>query len=164
MIKELEIVTILIILLCAMAEAGTQQTIGTRENPIPIGTAFELDNGWQITVLDVFPNANSMIKQENMFNSEPKSGNQYFLARIAVKNNGTDVDKANDYYFNAVGDSAVAYERAGVVKPDPLPETDIFPSGTAVGNICWEIKTTDADNLTMYHTHVKPYVFFSLKP
>lgn len=138
--------------------------MGTRESPIPIGTTFELNNGWEITVVDVIPYADDMIKEENMFNQEPDSGNQYFLAMIAAKNNGTSVDKIKGYYFNVVGPSAVAYEKASVVTPDPLPDTDIFPGGTAEGYVCWEVKSSDAGNLTMYHQHVEPYVFFSLKP
>ena len=71
--------------------------MGTRESPIPIGTTFELNNGWEITVVDVIPYADDMIKEENMFNQEPDSGSQYFLAMIAAKNNGTSVDKIKGY-------------------------------------------------------------------
>lgn len=137
---------------------------GTREDPIPIGTTFELENGWKIAVLSVIPNANSIIHQENRFNPEPENGDQYFLAMIEAKNNGTDVDKFNEYYFNAVGASAVAYGSASVVLPNPLPFTDVFPGGVVEGYMCWEIKSTDANSLTMYHNGIKPYVFFSLKP
>lgn len=138
---------------------------GTREDPIPIGTAFELDNGWQIKVLSVVPNADGIIKQENVYNPPPESENQYFLARIEAKNNGSDVDKFNEYYFNVVGTSSVAYEVSTDAKPpNPLPYTDVFPGGVVTGYICWEIKSSDADSLTMYHKGLKPYVFFSLKP
>ncbi len=154
---------ILLVALFAASVVGASD-VGTRENPIPIGTAFELDNGWQITVMSVIPNANSIIQQENMFNSKPESGNQYFLAMIVAKNNGSEVDQTKDYHFNVVGASAVAYERASVVTPNPLPETDIFPGGIAEGYICWEVKQTDVNSLTMYHTRVKPFVFFSLNP
>jgi hypothetical protein len=154
---------ILLVALLAVSLGGASD-IGTRENPIPIGTAFELDNGWNITVMSVIPNANSIIQQENMFNPKPESGNQYFLAMIEAKNNGNDVDKLNSYYFNVVGASAVAYEGASVVPPNPLPFTDVFPGGVVEGYMCWEIKSKDANSLTMYHSGVKPYVFFSLKP
>jgi hypothetical protein len=154
---------ILLVALLAVSLGGASD-IGTRENPIPIGTAFELDNGWNITVMSVIPNANSIIQQENMFNSKPESGNQYFLAMIAAKNNGTDVDKFNSNYFNVVGASSVAYKETSVVIPNPLPFTDVFPGGVVEGYMCWEIKSTDANSLTMYHREVKPYVFFSLNP
>jgi hypothetical protein len=143
---------------CAFAAAGT------REDPIPIGTAFELDNGWQITVLSVIANANDIVKQENMFNKDPKNGNQYFLAIIEAKNNGPDVDQFNRFYFNAVGNLSVAYEDTGAVIPDQLLSTDVFPGGIVKTSVGWEIKSEDAGSLTMYHKGVRPYVFFSLKP
>jgi hypothetical protein len=44
-----------------------------------------MGDGWWIKVLEVYPNANDMVAQENQFNSPPEDGHQFFLARVELK-------------------------------------------------------------------------------
>jgi hypothetical protein len=127
---------------------------GTREDPIPMGTTVELSDGWQITVLDVVPNANSIIQKENMFNDPPDPGHQFFLARIQAKYVGSTSDSfGGSYRLRAVGPSSVAYSTfenyVGVI-PDPLPDSEVFSGGVITGNVGWEIRSSDANALVMY--------------
>jgi len=68
MMKKLIIVVSLLLTLSAAASA----TSGTREDPIPMGAPVELDDGWQVTVLDVLPDATNTVLQENQFNKGPR--------------------------------------------------------------------------------------------
>jgi len=132
----------------------TAQDVGTRENPVPIGTPVDLGDGWQIAVLSVIPDATNVVLKENQFNAPPEPGNQFFLARIQVKYTGSGSDTfGGGYRLQAVGPSSVGYSTfrnsAGVI-PDPLPDSELFSGGVIEGNIGWEIKSSDASTLVMY--------------
>jgi hypothetical protein len=127
---------------------------GTREDPIPMGTPVGLSDGWRITVLDVVPNANSIVQKENMFNDPPKAGCQFFLARIEAQYLGSGSSTfGGSYRLRAVGPSSVSYSTfenyVGVI-PDPLPGSEVFSGGVITGNIGWEIRSSDANALVMY--------------
>lgn len=48
--------------------------VGTRENPVPIGTTVDLGNGWTLRVVEVIPDATRMVLNENRFNDLQKEG------------------------------------------------------------------------------------------
>lgn len=158
----MSIFLIIILTLCLPVFSQTTP-IGSRENPIPIGTAANVGN-WQVKVLDVTPYANPQISKENPYNPPPKEGHQYFMIKLEAKNNGSNEDKFFPGNINVVGVSAVAYDKhPWVVVPDSLPNSDVFPGGIISGNTVLEVKPSDIDSLVMYYNLVKPYVFFSLK-
>ncbi|MGD0953287.1 MAG: tetratricopeptide repeat protein [Methanotrichaceae archaeon] len=128
--------------------------VGTRDDPIPIGTTVSLGDGWQITVMSVIPDATNIVLKENMFNKPPKPGDQFFIARVQVKYTGTNSAQfGGDYRLRAVGPSNVGYstfQNSPGVIPDPLLNSDVFTDGAIEGNVGWEIKSTDANALVMY--------------
>lgn len=128
--------------------------VGTREDPIPIGTTVNLGDGWQITVQSVIPDATDIVLKENMFNKPPKPGDQFFMARVQVKYTGTNSAQfGGGYRLRAVGPSSVGYstfQNSPGVIPDPLPNSDVFTGGAIEGNVGWEIKLSDAKALVMY--------------
>jgi len=128
--------------------------VGTREDPVPMGTSVDLGDGWVVTVLSVTPDATGIILQENQFNDRPASGNQFFLARVRVEYRGEGSDTfSGSYRLRAVGPSGVGYSTfqnsAGVI-PDELPSSEVFTGGSIEGNIAWQIKSSDAGSLVMY--------------
>jgi hypothetical protein len=130
---------------------------GTREDPIPIGTAADIGDGWLIKVLEVYPNANEIVAEENQFNSPPEGGQQFFLARIELTYTGPDSSEfAAGYRLRAVGPTSVVYSihgnSAGVI-PNKLDKAEAFTGGTVAGNIGWAIDSSDADRLVMYDDH-----------
>jgi len=129
-----------------------------------MGEAIDLGNGWQIKVLNVIPNANEIIRNENSFNSPPEDGYQYFLVKIEAKNIGSEADQFCDPCLNLVGISNVGYEPINLVIPDRTPLTEVFPGGVFTGNTVWEVKQSDVDSLVMYHRYAKNKIFFSLEP
>lgn len=127
---------------------------GTRENPIPMGTIVDLGDGWEVTVLSVVPNADNAVLQENQFNNPPKSGGQFFLAKVRAtyKGSGSSTFRGS-YRLRAVGPSSIGYStfenNVGVI-PDPLPDSEVFSGGSIEGYVGWEIRSGDADALVMY--------------
>ena len=143
------LIAVIALLSCNLALA-----VGTRENPVPIGTTVDLGDGWQVTVMNVIPDATNAVLRENQFNDPPKAGNQFFLARIQANYTGSGSDTFDgSYRLRAVGPSSVGYttfgNSAGVI-PDPLPDSELFSGGVVEGYIGWEIKSSDANTLVMY--------------
>jgi len=144
------VASILFAALVPLSEAAT----GTRDDPYPLRTTVDLGDGWLIQVLSVCPDCTREVLDENMFNSPPASGHQFFLARIAAKYVGEGSSKFDgDFRLRAVGPSSVAYstfENSPGVIPDALPDPEVFTGGIIEGNVGWEIKSTDASRLVMY--------------
>lgn len=128
-----------------------------------------MGDGWNVTVLEVIPDATQMVLEENRFNDPPSPGNQFYLAKIRVCYSGEYSEfgsLSGGSNFWAVGISNVAYNyknRCGVI-PDSLPYTEIFCGGCVEGHVGWEIKSDDVDSLVMYHHDYSslPRVYFSL--
>jgi hypothetical protein len=138
----------------AQSNSNTTQVMGTRENPVPMGTTVDLGDGWQITVISVIPDATNDVLNENQFNDPPNTGNQFFIARIKAKYTGSGSDTfGGSYRLRSVGPSSVGYstfENSPGVIPDPLPDSEVFSGGEIEGNVGWEIKSSDAYSLVMY--------------
>jgi len=140
------------------AASSNYQHAGTREDPIPMGTTVDLGDGWEITVLSVIPDATKIIMDENMFNEPPKSGCQFFMARVQATYTGSNsATFGGRYRLRAVGPSSIGYstfENSPGVIPDPLPDSEVFTGGTITGNIGWEVKSSDANLLVMYDSPI----------
>jgi len=136
--------------------------LGSMMNPVPFGMGSDIDN-WRITVVDVIPDATQIILDENMFNSEPEPGYQYFMVNLLVENIGSEPEEFNEFYLHLVGDHKVSYDHAWVDVPDPLPSTEIFPGGMAKGNVAWEVPSDEVDSLIMYYKSGDERKFWALK-
>lgn len=148
---------LLIVLFSFLLSQACSAATGTREDPIPIGTATDIGDGWSIKVLKVYPNANEIVAEENQFNSPPEEGQQFFLARIGLTYSGPDSSEFDaGYRLRAVGPTSVVYSiygnRVGVI-PNKLDKAEAFTGGAVIGNIGWAINSSDADRLVMYDDH-----------
>ena len=133
-------------------------TLGSRDNPVPLGTAFEVANSetdhWEVTVLETTPNATDLVLAEDSFFSDPpEEGNQFFIANVRAKYLGTDSTKfGGRYRLEALGDGGVVYtipaNSCGII-PNSLPNPELFTNGTIEGNVCWQIASADVDSLLM---------------
>ena len=61
------------------------------------------------------------------------------------------------------------FENSCGVKPDELPDSEVFTGGTIAGNICWEILSSDESSLVMFDEPFFAFgdssrIFFSLAP
>jgi hypothetical protein len=158
---------LLALVLIALISLASGADVGTRENPVPFGTAADLGDGWQIKVLRVVPDATNMVLKEDPFNKQPKLGNQFFIVTVEAKYTGSGASNFNGLFrLRAVGPSALSYstfENSPGVIPDPLPNSDVFAGGVITGNIGWQIRSSDSDSLLMYDKPLNSIgKFFSL--
>ena len=119
----------------------TKAKLGTRENPIPIGQKAQVGPNWEVTILEIVPDAWSIIEAENMFNEPPEEGYQYVMAKVQVsyigEESGTPWVDLSLRYLGSDGNSYS--EGVGVV---PKAFSDIgeqFPGATAEGNVGWAV-------------------------
>lgn len=130
--------------------------VGTRENPVPKGTPVNLGDGWQVKVTSVDANATQQVLQRNSFNKSPTEGQQFFIATLQATFNGQSSAKFDGgFRMRAVGAAAVSYSTfdnpCGVI-PNEIADAETFTGGTITGNLCWAIRSSDADSLVMYDT------------
>ena len=150
---------------------GPQPTVGSRSNPVPIGTLVALEGGWSLKILSVTPNATSQVLARNQFNDPPRPGHQFFIARVSASYSGPASDRFDgSFRLRALGTSSATvttFENSCGVIPDELPDPEVFSGGSTTGNVCWEIPTNDSASMLLYD---KPFlgdfgtVFLSMVP
>ena len=135
----------------------TPADLGTQQHPVPFGTTFTFQNSrtdhWEFTVLEVTPDATSVILDHSRYNDPPASGNQFYMARVRAKYLGTASQTFDPYSrLKVLGDGGVVYENNCVYNsiPDSIPNPELFKNGQIEGNDCWEIASSDADSLVLF--------------
>jgi hypothetical protein len=132
-----------------------EQTEGTSDDPIPLGTTAALPNGYDVVVNSFLPAADDAVASANEFNEPAPTGNQYVLVNLSVTYTGPD-DKATPAFelsHRAVSDSGTSYDGTdcSAVVPEPAPlYDDLFAGSTVTGNVCLIVADTDATDLTLY--------------
>jgi hypothetical protein len=135
------------------APTGSSAELGTRENPLPLGTAVVLDDGmggvWEITLLPPTLEANQLVQDENMFNGDPPEGFQYALLPVSAKYLGDETGTpAWDLEFAFVSKAGTTHKEfdVSVVGPEPLSGVnELYKDAVGVGNIVVAIPTLDAE-------------------
>src|SRR5439155_3913312 len=95
---------------------------------------------------------------ENQFNHPPAPGNQFYLVTVTVVRTGADSKIFDGSRLKAVGPSAVGYttfsNSCGVYPGGEFQygnSPELFTGGTATGNVCWQVTSSDAAGLIMYY-------------
>lgn len=139
-------------------EAGPTTTkppeVGTRENPVPIGTTADLGDGWSMTVNSVNLDAAEVIRDANKYVDPPPEGKRYVLINVTTAYNGT---KESSYGIDleVLGASTNKPVRSWdatdfLTPPDPRYDGgELFQGGTVTGNEAFEIANADADTLVI---------------
>jgi hypothetical protein len=132
---------------------ATDGPAGTRGNPYPIGETIAVGE-WDITVTGVQADATAAVLTENSLNEPPDAGRQFFLVGIEGAYNGNTSDFLfASTSFATVGPLAVAYtgeDTCGVVPGEIEVFAEVFPGGTVAGNLCWSVRSEDADGIVLY--------------
>jgi hypothetical protein len=137
------------------ADTVPAQTVGTQSDPVTLGTAISMVNGYDLAINSYTPNADSAVKAAGEFNDVAPAGSQYVLLNVTVTNNGTEDKRvpAFDIAFKAVGVSGKSYEvydcSAVVLEPAPIYD-DLFKGKSATGNLCLIVDNADSEGLTVY--------------
>lgn len=154
----------------AATPAPAPRAGATRENPVPLGQAQSLSDGWTMRVVSFTPDATAAVLAENMFNDPPPAGSQFAMARVEATNGTTGPESFDGTYrLRAVGPSNVSFttfnNSCGVI-PDRISSTQVFPGGTIAGNVCWSIPSADAAGLVLYDADSftpTSWTYFSLR-
>jgi len=123
-----------------VAPSPTQVQMGTKENPVPRGVYYLVDDHgaqFQIRVVDVVKNASAQVKKANSFNETPPTGNDYVLVNLEARYFKGDDSRP---YHTTNGDNRFfAQSRlwgAPVISIPPEPAfegNDIFPGADLTG-------------------------------
>jgi len=138
------------------ADSGSEEIsdeLGSRENPLPIGTAVVLDDGmggvWEVSLIAPDLEANDVVLAENMFNEEPPEGFQYALLPVVAKYLGEETGTAAyDLEFAFVSAAGTTHKSFDVyaVGPDELANVnELYKDGVAEGNVVIAIPSGDAE-------------------
>lgn len=125
-----------------------------RTAPLAFGRAVHVGE-YTLKVVDVTPDATDAVMATNQFNDPPAEGRQFFMVRIEAKYNGNGSGNVwSALSFKSVGQSNVGYDvsnsRCGVIPDQAYDVGELFEGGVAQFNVCWSVKTEDADSLLMY--------------
>jgi hypothetical protein len=122
------------------AEQGeTEASEGTRDNPLPMGSAIKFGEDWEITVGPSILKANDLVASENQFNDSAPEGFQYAILTLEFTyvgaSSGTPWTSVSVDYISPSGtthsesDSFVSYV------DDFFSINELFPGGSGTGNV-----------------------------
>lgn len=152
------------------AAAQSDEPGASASTPVPLETAGVVGD-FELTVLNVMPDANDMIMAYYEFNTEAQPGNQFFLVQVQVTYIGeATATPWSSLTLEAIGASDVLYSEydntCGLIPDTDASGLELFPGGTVSYNVCWEISSDDADSLSMSVTSFSGFdnegVWFSL--
>ncbi|OWR32694.1 hypothetical protein CDO73_03585 [Saccharibacillus sp. O23] len=135
---------------------GTATSKNSRTNPAALGSAlpftvksFSDDYGGNVSVTQVVRGAQAwhMLHEANPFNSEPKAGYEYLLAKATVSiSRNAQEDAAVDFSrvsFTLVSTTGTAYDMSMGVSPEPDIDTSLYEGSSHEGWIVFQVKKND---------------------
>lgn len=139
----------------ARAAAGRDIRTGGRHNPVPLGQSKAVGD-WTIRVRSVTPDATNLVLAENMFNDFPARRHQFVLVLLDARLSGDASDSQtfwSEMSLKVLGPRALAYDQSqadcGVIPDDINNAPEVFPVGRIQGNVCWEMRQSEADSLLL---------------
>ena len=122
-------------------EAEEAGTLGTRENPIPVGTSFA-SKDWEVVVNSIEPDATAEVVAANMFNDEPDAGNAYMLINLSATylGEGSSIDSMVSVAFVDADGAVYKSSDSMTVAPDPaFGANELYTDASSTGNIAIEV-------------------------
>lgn len=125
-------------------------------SPTQLGRVAIIGRGWSLRVIGVMPDATSQILRLDRSNKPPAAGRQFFLVKISAKRTGARPGYLHaGWRLRAAGSSGKYSTFANPC--GRIPDTDldfadplVFPGAVLEGYVCWSVRSSDADDLTMY--------------
>jgi hypothetical protein len=137
------------------AGADAEPALGTRDNPLPLGTTIEMGD-WTLSVTDVASDATDEVMAVNEFNDPPADGRQFVMFTVEATYDGAESGTAwLDFDWAIVGSSGNTFGESSMddycgVIPSPLDETgETFPGGAVSGNVCVSAASDQLDGATI---------------
>lgn len=119
--------------------------VGTRENPVPLGTPFSSDE-WTVVINSVTLGATDQIVAENMFNEAPDPGHEYIIVNYTVTSLSTDPEGqmptfVSVEYVTAAGVTVDPFDKM-IVGPDEMDTmSTLYEGASATGNRSMQVPT-----------------------
>lgn len=137
---------------------NTSTSIGTRQNPAPIGTTLTVkfeywgdDYEANVTLLKVIRGVEAwkrIQKAASYYNKPPREGFEYILAKIRfeyLKGPKPDVIyEVSTYSFDVISSEGKEYENPDVVEPEPELSARLYPGATHEGWAAFEVAVNDS--------------------
>ncbi len=127
----------------AASEDAPASEVGTRETPIPLGTAFSNDD-WTVVINSVTQNAGEQINAANGYPQDADPGTEFLLINYTVTYTGDDADgqypaMVQIEYVTAAGVTVNLFDKF-VIAPDAINSTSVLYSGaTVTGNTAIQV-------------------------
>ena len=125
-----------------------------RANPIALGEAVPLGEGWTITVRGVELDATASLVAADEFTDAAPAGKVFTLVDYELAYDGTDEPQSGfSVDVVVVGDSNVSGSDDCAVSgiPDEIDRfADVFAGGSISGNDCFTVDAADVDSLVLY--------------
>lgn len=123
---------------------------GTRENPVPIGTAATVGE-WEVTVTSVNPNAADVVAAENQFNDPPAEGSNFVLISFTATYRGADSGTFwTDSSYKVLGAGGNTFDDSCGVIPSPVMDAgETFSGATIEANMCFSVEAAQLDGATL---------------
>lgn len=128
--------------------------VGTRENPVPLGTTADVGDGWTMTVNSVNLDAADVIMEENSYIDPPPEGKRYVLINVTTAYNGKDESSYGirlEVLGSATNKPISTWDATDLLSPPDPRYTggELFQGGTETGNEAFEVSNEDADTLVI---------------
>lgn len=135
--------------------------LGTRENPLPLGSTIKLDDEWEVTLSDSVLDATSFVSKANQFNPDAPEGLQYAKVKATLKyigkKTGTPMWDLNFKFVSAAGTTHETTDALVVADGEVSSINEMYPNATAEGIVIiaipvdspeqgvWSVSTTFGD-------------------
>lgn len=123
-------------------EETTEDAVGTRQNPLPIGTTAKIGD-WEIKVTEVNLDADEVILATNEFNDPPSDGSRYVLVDLEANYVGDESgDIAWDMLYKFYGSGGNTFDGTDTyaASPNPIYEAgETFPGASVSGDVLYEV-------------------------
>lgn len=120
---------------------------------------MKVAGNWEPSFVSVIPDATGSVLAFHSVNKVPEEGYQYFLVALRFTNVGTEPkDFQPELRLRLLGSSMVPYGpfySCGVIPRNvasggwDLLSTRAYPGGTIEGNLCWKVRSSDADSMIL---------------
>lgn len=117
------------------ASAPEDAAAGTRDNPVPIGSAISSDE-WTVTIDAVNPDGNQIVADANTFNEAAEAGSHYEIVTYTVTYTGDDSSMAAMVSVDLVTDSGNvinSYDAMAVLE-DEMGLDELFNGASSSGS------------------------------
>jgi hypothetical protein len=155
--KTLALIGSLLLVLSAGWSGVTAQDTSdgtSRDTPYPFGESATV-GGFDLRVVDVIPDATSIVLEAGQHNDPPGPGYVFSMARVEATYVGEGSGHAwHGLLYNVVGAGNLGYSDrdadCGTFPDRGIDTPEVFPGGKIEFNVCWRVPEDEVGSLVMY--------------